>query len=333
MSASPNAGSPPTPSPTPRSSRKPRGTGCIRSSTGCCCIPWLGPLILFALLFVVFQAVFAWATPFADALEARGRLADRRWSRRRCRRPGRDLITDGIFAGVGSVVVFLPQIVILFFFILAMEASGYMARAAFLMDRMMAGRRPVGAQLHPAAVELRLRDSRDHGDAQHRRSQGPADHDPDRAADDLFGAAAGLCGDHRRVHPRPQRRRRASACRGWCCSGSTCWGSSARCSAALVLRRSVTKGAASGFIMELPKYQMPRSQGPADRAVAARMDFPAPRRHDHLHGHGGAVAAAQLPARRAGRETRSTPRSPAASPTGSPWWSSRSASTATSRSR
>jgi hypothetical protein len=48
-------------------------------------------------------------------------------------------MTDGILSGVGSVVVFLPQIVILFFFILAMEASGYMARAAFLMDRLMAG--------------------------------------------------------------------------------------------------------------------------------------------------------------------------------------------------
>jgi ferrous iron transport protein B len=51
----------------------------------------------------------------------------------------RDLLTEGVLSGVGSVVVFLPQIVILFFFILAMEASGYMARAAFLMDRLMAG--------------------------------------------------------------------------------------------------------------------------------------------------------------------------------------------------
>jgi len=48
-------------------------------------------------------------------------------------------VTEGVLAGVGSVVVFLPQIVILFFFILAMEATGYMARAAFLMDRLMAG--------------------------------------------------------------------------------------------------------------------------------------------------------------------------------------------------
>ncbi len=50
----------------------------------------------------------------------------------------RDLVTEGVIAGVGSVVVFLPQIVILFAFILVMEATGYMARAAFMMDRMMA---------------------------------------------------------------------------------------------------------------------------------------------------------------------------------------------------
>jgi Fe2+ transport system protein B len=51
----------------------------------------------------------------------------------------RDFVTDGGLAGVGAVVVFLPQIIILFFFILSLEASGYMARAAFLMDRLMAG--------------------------------------------------------------------------------------------------------------------------------------------------------------------------------------------------
>ena len=101
--------------------------------------PWIGPVILFALLFVVFQAVFAWATPFADALDsAVGWLHDQ-VAAAMAPSLARDLLTDGVIAGVGSVVVFLPQIVILFFFILAMEASGYMARAAFLMDRMMAG--------------------------------------------------------------------------------------------------------------------------------------------------------------------------------------------------
>ncbi|HZV10419.1 MAG TPA: ferrous iron transporter B, partial [Novosphingobium sp.] len=101
--------------------------------------PWIGPIILFATLFIVFQAVFSGAKPLQDALQAgvdaigalvRAELPASLW---------RDLLIDGVLAGVGAVVVFLPQIIILFFFILSLEASGYMARAAFLMDRMMAG--------------------------------------------------------------------------------------------------------------------------------------------------------------------------------------------------
>ncbi|WP_417484509.1 ferrous iron transport protein B [Maricaulis salignorans] len=99
--------------------------------------PVAGPVILAALLFFMFQAVYSWSGPFMDALEAGaaglGQLAGQ-WL------PAgwfHDLIVDGIIAGVGSVVVFLPQIVILFLFILALEASGYMARAAVLMDELM----------------------------------------------------------------------------------------------------------------------------------------------------------------------------------------------------
>ncbi len=99
--------------------------------------PVAGLFILFGLLFLVFQAVFTWAVVPMDAIDAgiagfgawiSTVLADG-WLK--------SLIVDGIIAGVGSVVVFLPQIVILFAFILALEASGYMARAAFLMDELM----------------------------------------------------------------------------------------------------------------------------------------------------------------------------------------------------
>jgi len=100
--------------------------------------PLMGPLILLGLLFVIFQAVFAWSeAPVAlieesfaalqevvEAVLPQGFL--------------RDLIVQGIINGVGSVVVFLPQILILFFFILMLEATGYMTRAAFLMDGLMA---------------------------------------------------------------------------------------------------------------------------------------------------------------------------------------------------
>ena len=99
--------------------------------------PVVGPFVLAAILFLMFQAVYAWAGPFMDLIEGGvallgagvGALLPPGWLH--------DLIVDGIFAGVGSVIVFLPQIVILFVFILALEASGYMARAAVLMDELM----------------------------------------------------------------------------------------------------------------------------------------------------------------------------------------------------
>lgn len=100
--------------------------------------PVLGLVILATMLFVIFQAVFAWAQiPVAwinslfDLLRATlsASLPDD-WIR--------SLLNDGVITGVGSVIVFLPQILILFFFILLLEQSGYMTRAAFLMDQLMA---------------------------------------------------------------------------------------------------------------------------------------------------------------------------------------------------
>ncbi|MBN8529037.1 MAG: ferrous iron transporter B [Caulobacterales bacterium] len=98
-----------------------------------------GLLILLALLFVMFQAVFTWATPLMDGIEAAlGALGA--WVAAAL--PDgllQSLIVDGLIAGVGSVLVFLPQILILFAFIILLEDFGYMARAAFLMDRIMGG--------------------------------------------------------------------------------------------------------------------------------------------------------------------------------------------------
>jgi ferrous iron transport protein B len=101
--------------------------------------PIAGLAILFALLFVMFQAVFTWATVPADAIDA-GFAALAGWVNE-VLPPGllASFIADGLIAGVGSVLVFLPQILILFFFILLLEDSGYMARAAFLMDKIMGG--------------------------------------------------------------------------------------------------------------------------------------------------------------------------------------------------
>ncbi|MBI1401008.1 ferrous iron transport protein B [Hyphomonas sp.] len=96
-----------------------------------------GPLILAAILFLMFQAVFSWATAPMDAIDT-GVAAISDWIS--ATMPDiwlRSLITDGIIAGVGSVIIFLPQILILFSLILILEASGYMARAAFMMDEIM----------------------------------------------------------------------------------------------------------------------------------------------------------------------------------------------------
>ncbi|MEO1246370.1 MAG: ferrous iron transport protein B [Pseudomonadota bacterium] len=99
--------------------------------------PWPGTLGLFAVMLVVFQAVFAWATPFMDLIDGasgslgalvHGWLGDGLLA---------SLLADGVIAGVGSVVIFLPQILILFLFIIVLEDSGYLARAAYLMDRVM----------------------------------------------------------------------------------------------------------------------------------------------------------------------------------------------------
>ncbi|MFL6950546.1 MAG: ferrous iron transporter B, partial [Xanthobacteraceae bacterium] len=101
--------------------------------------PVAGLVILLGILFIMFQAVFTWARPLMDLIsagfDALGALAH-------------DAIPDGllqsfiqngVISGVGSVIVFLPQILILFLFILLLEDLGYMARAAFLMDRIMGG--------------------------------------------------------------------------------------------------------------------------------------------------------------------------------------------------
>jgi ferrous iron transport protein B len=101
--------------------------------------PAAGLLILFTLLFVMFQAVFTWATVPADAIDG-AFAATAGWvSEHLPQGLLASFIADGLIAGVGSVLVFLPQILILFFFILLLEDSGYMARAAFLMDKIMGG--------------------------------------------------------------------------------------------------------------------------------------------------------------------------------------------------
>jgi len=219
--------------------------------------PWLGPPILFALLFVIFQAVFAWATPFADGLEALvGWLSEQV----QAVVPAglvQDLLVQGVLAGVGSVVVFLPQIVILFFFILVMEATGYMARAAFLMDRMMAlvglsGRSFIPLLSSFACAIPGIMATRSIADPKDRLTT-------------ILIAPLMTCSARLPVY--------AVIIAAFIPARTVGWGIGLQglvlfalyllgivgaMAVALILRRSVTRGAASGFIMELPKYQLPR---------------------------------------------------------------------------
>ena len=217
---------------------------------------WLGPVILFALLFVIFQAVFAWATPFADALD--GGISALIGLVEGAMPEGfvRDFITEGVLTGVGSVVVFLPQIVILFAFILAMEQSGYMARAAFIMDRLMAyvglsGRSFIPLLSSFACAIPGIMATR-------------AIADPKDRLTTILIAPLMTCSARLPVYAviiaafiPASSVGPGIGLQGLVLFALYVLGIIGAMVVALVLRRTVTKGDASGFIMELPRYQMP----------------------------------------------------------------------------
>ncbi|MEZ5707814.1 MAG: ferrous iron transporter B [Blastomonas sp.] len=219
--------------------------------------PFMGPLILLALLFIIFQAVFSWATPFADALEAAaGALSELAIA---ALPPGffRSLVVDGAIAGVGSVVVFLPQIVILFFFILVMEATGYMARAAFIMDRLMASVGLSGRSFIPllssfACAIPGIMATRSISDSKDRLTT-------------ILIAPLMTCSARLPVYTviiaafiPATTLGPGIGLQGLVLFGLYLFGIVGAMIAALVLRATVTRGSASGFLMEMPKYQMPR---------------------------------------------------------------------------
>ena len=99
--------------------------------------PVWGLALLAVVLFLMFQAVFSWATLPMDAIKAAMTGVGEWVASHMAEGPLRSLLVDGVIAGAGSVLVFLPQILILFFFILLLEDSGYLPRAAFLLDTVM----------------------------------------------------------------------------------------------------------------------------------------------------------------------------------------------------
>ena len=218
--------------------------------------PWIGPVILLALLFVMFQAVFAWAAPLTDALDgAAGSLGV--WVKNEM--PAsilRDFLTEGVIAGVGAVVVFLPQIVILFLFILIMEATGYMARAAFLMDRVMAGVGLSGRSFIPLLSSFACAIP---GIMATRSIADPKDRLTTILIAPLMTCSARLPVyaviiaafiPARVVGP-------GIGLQGLVLFALYLAGIVGALIVALILRGTLTKGGATGFIMELPRYQLP----------------------------------------------------------------------------
>ena len=219
--------------------------------------PWAGPVILFALLFVMFQAVFAWADPFIGLIEGATEGVANLVTASMPESFIRDLLTEGLIAGVGSVVVFLPQIVILFAFILIMEASGYMARAAFIMDRLMARVGLSGRSFIPLLSSfacaipsiMATRSISDHKDRLTTILIAPLMTCSARLP--VYAVIIAAVIPATSVGP-------GIGLQGLVLFGLYVAGIVGAMLVAFVLRHSVTKGDASGFIMELPRYQWPR---------------------------------------------------------------------------
>lgn len=218
-----------------------------------------GVLVLVSLMFIMFQAVYAWSGPPMDIIDSGfswaaalvdGGMAD-----------GfiKSFLMNGMIAGVGSVVIFLPQILILFFFILLLESTGYMTRAAFVMDRVMGSVGLSGHSFIPllssfACAIPGIMATRSISDQKDRLTT-------------ILIAPLMTCSARLPVYTMiigafiPARNVGAGVgLQGLVLFGLYIAGILGAMLAALLLRRSVTKGASSSFLMEMPRYQWPRAR-------------------------------------------------------------------------
>ncbi|GLV22290.1 ferrous iron transport protein B [Sphingobium sp. TomMM35A] len=221
--------------------------------------PVAGLLLLLALLFIMFQAVYAWSEAPIAMIEGLAEAASSAASDALPDGLLRSFLVDGVINGVGSVVVFLPQILILFFFILMLEATGYMVRAAFLMDGLMArvglsGRAFIPLLSSFACAVPGIMATRTISDPKDRLTT-------------ILIAPLMTCSARLPVYAViigafiPAR----NVGLGIGLQGLVLFclyiaGIIGAMLVALVLRLTVTKGASGGFLMEMPKYQWPRPQ-------------------------------------------------------------------------
>ncbi|MBW8295459.1 ferrous iron transporter B [Sphingopyxis sp.] len=220
--------------------------------------PVAGFLILLALMFVMFQGVYAWSEAPIGWIE--GGVGALQGAVDIALPDGflRGLIIEGILGGVGSVIVFLPQILILFLFILLLEATGYMTRAAFLMDGIMAkvglsGRGFIPLLSSFACAVPGIMATRAIPDAKDRLTT-------------ILIAPLMTCSARLPVYtliigafiPNTNVGGSPVGLQGLVLFGLYLSGIVGALVVALVLRRTVAKGTAAGFMMEMPRYQWPR---------------------------------------------------------------------------
>ena len=218
--------------------------------------PIVGPVILAAIMFVMFQGVFAWSEAPKSWIE--GAIAALSNGVSGTLPPGflRSMIVDGAIAGVGAVITFLPQILILFFFILLLEGTGYMVRAAFLMDRLMHGVGLSGRAFIPLLSSFACAVP---GIMATRTIDDPRDR-----LTTILVAPLMTCSARLPVYTLIIAAFIPNTRLGWGIGlqgvvmfGLYVTGIAGALTAALVLRRGVLKGSGGGFMMELPKYQWP----------------------------------------------------------------------------
>ena len=218
--------------------------------------PVAGPIIFVTVMFLMFQAVFAWSEVPIGWIESGVSALQQGVVSAVPDGALRSLLVDGVLAGVGAVVVFLPQILILFLFILCLEASGYMVRAAFLMDRLMAR---VGLSGHAFIPLLSSFACAVPGIMATRTIENPK-----HRLTTILIAPLMTCSARLPVYAIiigafiPA----TSVGYGIGLQGLVMFalyisGIFAALIAALVLRRTVARGVNQGFTMEMPKYQMP----------------------------------------------------------------------------
>ena len=221
--------------------------------------PVFGLLLLLGLLFVMFQAVYAWSEAPIAMIEGVAEAASNAATANLPDGLLRSFLVDGVINGVGSVVVFLPQILILFFFILMLEATGYMVRAAFLMDGLMAkvglsGRAFIPLLSSFACAVPGIMATRTIADPKDRLTT-------------ILIAPLMTCSARLPVYAViigafiPARDVGVGiGLQGLVLFCLYVAGIVGAMLAALVLRLTVTKGGSGGFLMEMPKYQWPRPQ-------------------------------------------------------------------------